>query len=207
MKKIFALLLLTCLNIGFAFADDNLSIWNLKKMGVSANAPITKSELSKAEKILLDVHKQTAEKIKQGHGPFFALIMNDEGEIIAGEANSVVIDSCSCYHAEINTIISAQKKLGTYDLTPYNLTLYVNAEPCAMCTGAIAWSGIKKVFYSVPTAKVETITGFDEGHKPSWLYAFKKRGIKVYGNIVPEAGEAVLQQYVNVGNEIYKPQR
>lgn len=76
-----------------------------------------------------------------------------------------------------------------------------------MCIGAIMWSGIKNVYYSVPSKTVEKITGFDEGFKPSWLNEFKKRGIIVYGNIEAKAGEDELKQYVKLGNIIYKPTR
>ena len=74
-----------------------------------------------------------------------------------------------------------------------------------MCAGAIMWSGIKTVYFGVPSSEVEKITGFDEGYKPNWIKEFKKRGITVYGNIEPKAGEKVLQEYVNSGKETYKP--
>ena len=69
------------------------------------------------------------------------------------------------------------------------------------------WSGIKNVYYSVPSETVEKITGFDEGFKPSWLKEFKKRGIAVYGNIEAKLGEVELKQYVQTGKKIYKPER
>ena len=74
-----------------------------------------------------------------------------------------------------------------------------------MCAGAIMWSGIKTVYFGVPSSEVEKITGFDEGYKPNWIKEFKKRDITVYGNIEPKAGEKVLQEYVKSGKEIYKP--
>lgn len=69
------------------------------------------------------------------------------------------------------------------------------------------WSGIKEVYYGVPSATVEAITGFDEGFKPDWLNEFKQRGISVWGNIEPQIGEAVLQKYVDSGKKIYKPHK
>ena len=107
----------------------------------------------------------------------------------------------------MNAIKAAEQKLGTYDLAPYNLSLYVTAEPCMMCIGGIMWSGIKAVYYGVPSKCVEEITGFDEGFKPNWFEEFKKRGITVYGNIEVEAGEKVLYDYVNTGKTVYQPER
>ena len=76
-----------------------------------------------------------------------------------------------------------------------------------MCLGAIMWSGIKNVYYGVPSKIVEEITGFDEGFKPNWLEEFSKRKINVYGQIEVEAGICQLQKYVNSNKEIYMPNR
>ena len=107
----------------------------------------------------------------------------------------------------MNAIKSAQEKLNTYDLSKYNLKIYITAEPCIMCLGAIMWSGIKEVYFGVNSKSVEKITGFDEGFKPNWLKEFKKRKITVYGNIKLKKGEEVLKTYVNSGKTIYKPER
>ena len=121
--------------------------------------------------------------------------------------NSVVRDACSHHHAEMNVIQAVENKLKTYDLSAHNLKLYVTAEPCTMCLGAILWSGIKEVYYGVPSDQVEKITGFDEGFKPDWFKEFKKRGITVYGNIAVTEGEKVLKTYVKQGYPIYKPSK
>ena len=144
---------------------------------------------------------------KNDSGPFVAAIYDNEGNLVVKVANSVVNEQCSNNHAEMNAIKAAEKKLGTYDLAPYNLKLYVTAEPCIMCVGGIMWSGIKEVYYGVPSKTVEEITGFDEGFKPHWFKEFKKRGIVVYGNIEPELGEQELHRYMNDGKEVYKPSR
>ena len=107
----------------------------------------------------------------------------------------------------MNAIKSAEEKLKTYDLSQYNLSLYVTSEPCIMCLGGIMWSGIRSVYYGVPSDRVQTITGFDEGFKPNWLAEFKKRGITVYGGNERDLGEQVLEDYVNTGCIVYKPNR
>ena len=140
-----------------------------------------------------------------GCGPFLASIYDENNNLIAKCANSVINENCSNNHAEMNTIKEAQKKLNTYDLSSYNLKIYVTAEPCIMCLGAIMWSGIKEVYYGVSSKRVEEITGFDEGFKPDWFNEFKKRNITVYGQIETEIGEKVLQDYVENRNIVYQP--
>lgn len=206
MKKIFIIFAILLLNLSsFAFADENYSIKELAKMGIVANSPISKTELETAKKIMLNVQAKTADGIKNGKGPFYAEIYDKNGNFVVASSNSVVEDKCCLFHAEVNTIKKAHDKFKEYSLAPEDLTIYVNAEPCIMCAGAIMWSGIKTVYFGVPSSKVEKITGFDEGYKPNWIKEFKKRGITVYGNIEPKAGEKVLQEYVNSGKEIYKP--
>ena len=205
MKRIiiFAILLLNLSS--FAFADENYSIKELAKMGIVANSPISKTELETAKKIMLNVQAKTADGIKNGKGPFYAEIYDKNGNFVVASSNSVVEDKCCLFHAEVNTIKKAHDKFKEYSLAPEDLTIYVNAEPCIMCAGAIMWSGIKTVYFGVPSSEVEKITGFDEGYKPNWIKEFKKRGITVYGNIEPLAGKKVLKDYVNSGKEIYKP--
>ena len=118
-----------------------------------------------------------------------------------------IVDSLESLAIRMGEIREAQKNLGTYDLSKYNLSLYVTSEPCMMCIGGLMWSGIKAVYYGVPSKRVEEITGFDEGFKPNWFEEFKNRGITVYGNIGVEEGEKVLHDYVNTGKTVYQPER
>ena len=174
---------------------------------IIANKEIDQQKLSRAKEIILNLQKELPGYIAKGSGPFLAAIYDGNGNLIAKEANSVVSEACSHCHAEMNTIKTAEKALKTYDLSPYNLSIYVTAEPCMMCLGGIMWAGIKEVYYGVPSSSVEAITGFDEGFKPDWLEEFKKRHILVYGNIEVDAGEKVLRDYVTQGHTVYQPER
>ena len=157
----------------------------------------------------IEIIKKLQEELKScignNCGPFLAAIYDTDYNLIAKSQNTVVQANCSNNHAEVNTIKLAQEKLKTYNLASYNLSIYVTSEPCVMCMGAIMWSGIKRVFYSVSSSNVEKITGFDEGFKPDWINEFKKRGIEVYQNIEEELGIEVLKEYVKNGGTIYKP--
>ena len=178
-----------------------------KNSCVIANEKIDNAKLIKAEKIILGLQQELKKYINKGSGPFLAAIYDQKGNLIAKASNNVVNKSCSNNHAETNAIKLAEKKLNTYDLSPYNLSIYVTSEPCMMCLGSIMWSGIKAVYYGVPSNRVSKITGFDEGFKPNWLNEFKKRGITVYGQIETDAGEQVLKDYVKQGHTVYKPKR
>lgn len=205
MKK--TIIILGLLFLALSVQAQELSIKDLKKMNIVANSPIQSEDLAKAQQIMRGVHQKTAEGVKNGKGPFYAELYDANGNLVVASSNSVVEDKCCIYHAEVNTLRKAHALYKEYNLAPENLTLYVNAEPCIMCAGAIMWSGVKTVYFGVPSSEVEKITGFDEGYKPNWINEFKKRGITVYGNIEQTNGEKVLEDYVNSGNEIYKPTR
>ncbi len=172
---------------------------------VYGKTKLSDADYQKAKKIILDLQSENSKLIEEGYGPFLAAIYDKDGNLIAKMPNTVAKDNCCLCHAEVNTIRAAHAKLKTYDLAPMDLSIYVTAEPCIMCCGAIMWSGIKRVFYSVNSADVEAITGFDEGFKPDWIKEFSNRNIEVYGEIEAEAGREVLRKYVTTGKEIYKP--
>lgn len=178
-----------------------------KKTSVIANEKIDNKKLVRARKIISGLQQELPKYINKGHGPFLAAIYDSKDNLIAKTANSVVNKSCSHNHAEMNAIKLAEQRLGTYNLAPYNLSIYVTAEPCMMCLGGIMWSGIKSVYYGVPSERVTKITGFDEGFKQNWHNEFKKRGITVYGQIEQQAGETVLKDYVANKHTIYKPSK
>ncbi len=174
---------------------------------VIANEEIDPQKLQRAASIMLELQAEARQCVAEGCGPFLAAIYDDDGRLIGKAANSVLREQCSNNHAEMNAIKAAQQALGCYDLSPFHLSLYVTSEPCMMCIGAIMWSGLRAVYYGVPSRRVEELTGFDEGFKPQWLEEFRRRGIAVYGNIEPAAGEAVLADYVASGRKVYQPER
>ncbi len=84
--------------------------------------------------------------VNKDGGPFGAIIVDKDNNIIAQGHNEVLSSHDPTAHAEIVTIRKACKKLNTSNLTGY--IMYSNCEPCPMCLSAIIWSNIKVVYYS-----------------------------------------------------------
>lgn len=183
------------------------SVSSVASSVIISNETPDNTKIAEASRIIAALQYELEELAEQGSGPFAAAIYDAEGNLVVKMPNTVTLGNCSHNHAEMNVIKAAEEKLGTYDLSPFHLKLYSTSEPCLMCMGGIMWSGIKEVYYGVPTESVEEITGFDEGYKPGWWEEFKKRGIIVYGNIERELGEQALRNYVAKGKTIYKPAR
>lgn len=138
-------------------------------------------------------------------GPFGAAVFDlSDGRLIAPGINRVVPSHCSLLHAELVALLLAQQALGTHDLASAGrYQLVTSVEPCAMCLGAIPWSGVVAVVCGAPGAAAEAI-GFDEGDKPAdWPGALARRGMAVRRGVLAEEAGAVLRQYQAQGGAIY----
>jgi tRNA(Arg) A34 adenosine deaminase TadA len=144
--------------------------------------------------------------VQQTGGPFGAGVFDASGNLIAAGVNLVLSSNCSIFHAEIVAIALAQKKLGRYDLSNGGNDIYelvASTEPCAMCFGAIPWSGIRRLVCGARDEDARSI-GFDEGPKlPNWQEALEKRGMRVSRDVLRHEAADVLNLYVKSGGTIY----
>ena len=77
-------------------------------------------------------------------GPFGCVIVKD-GEIV-GEGNARVFETKDpTAHGEIVAIRAAAQRLGTHDLC--SCELYNISVPCPMCSAAVYWARISKLYY------------------------------------------------------------
>ena len=85
--------------------------------------------------------------MESGHGgPFGAVIVRD-GAVVGEGWNEVLRSKDPTAHAEVVAIRNACRALGTYDLS--GSEIYASCEPCPMCLGAIYWSRIDRVYFSI----------------------------------------------------------
>lgn len=147
------------------------------------------------------------ENVRHDGGPFAAALFEEQtGRLVAPGVNLVVPLNCSLAHAEMVAIAIAQQKAGTFDLGMAGmpaLQLVTSTEPCAMCLGAIPWSGVRSIACSARGEDAERI-GFDEGDKPvSWADGLLQREIRVIRDVLRDKGMAVLAGYAELGGIIY----
>jgi len=88
---------------------------------------------------------------RRGEVPVGAVIVNDQGQIIARTGNAPISICDPTAHAEVLAIRDAAYKTGNYRLGA--MTLYVTLEPCTMCAGAISNARFARVVYGASDAK------------------------------------------------------
>src|SRR5882757_9962102 len=141
-------------------------------------------------------------------GPFAAAVFDDEStRLVAIGVNRVVPMQCSSAHAEVMALSLAQQATGTHDLGgPGNIThqLVVNWCPCAMCCGAVLWSGVRSLVIAGSGPELERLTGFDEGPiHPSWAAELTRRGVAVTDGVLRDETSAMFRQFAASGRAVY----
>ena len=141
-------------------------------------------------------------------GPFAAAVFDDQaGRLIAIGVNRVVPMRCSSAHAEVLALSLAQQAAGTHDLGGAGQPrhqLVVNWCPCAMCCGAVVWSGVRALVVAGSGPELERITGFDEGPiHPDWAAELARRGVEVSDGVLREETCAMFRAFAASGRPVY----
>lgn len=136
---------------------------------------------------------------KQEGGPFGAVIVDKEGNIISNGNNKVLKNNDPTAHAEIEAIRNACKKLNTYDLSEY--ILYTSCEPCPMCLSAAIWANMKTIYYGCTKEDANNI-GFRDDIIYDYLKGKNKSLVKLE-NIDREECLKTFEKYNKENGVIY----
>ena len=94
----------------------------------------------------------------RGKHPFGAQVVAADGEVLAEAINAYGWpDGDATGHAELAAVREASRRFPPERLA--QATLYSSAEPCAMCAGAVYWSGISRVVYALSEERLLELTG------------------------------------------------
>jgi len=86
---------------------------------------------------------------KKAFYPYGAIIVKD-GQIIGKSDVEVPVSKTGFSHAELRAIEDAMQHLGGHLCAEggKGCTIYSSCEPCAMCMGAILYTGIERLVYA-----------------------------------------------------------
>lgn len=131
--------------------------------------------------------KLAQESYNEGEVPVGAIVVKGD-EIVGTGRNRREYGKNALYHAELEAINSACKRLGGWRL--WQCDLYVTLEPCPMCAGAIINSRIKTVYFGAYDSKAGSfgsIVNFNNipyNHKP-----------EIIGGIMENECSEMLKQF------------
>ncbi|MBD0371554.1 MAG: nucleoside deaminase [Pyrinomonadaceae bacterium] len=135
------------------------------------------------ERFLRHAIELSASARARGNHPFGALL-SIESEIVLTAENTVNTERNPTAHAETNLIQEAVRKLKPEELA--RATLYTSCEPCAMCTGAIYWSGVRRVVYALSSTDLARLAGGDFLIPCRELFARALQPVEVAGPLLTE---------------------
>ncbi|MDE2238320.1 MAG: nucleoside deaminase [Rhodospirillales bacterium] len=147
------------------------------------------------DEILLRKSFEVAKRAQAGGcHPFGAILAGPDGEVLMEQGNGFLPDHDMTGHAERILADRASIKFGSKFLA--DCTLYSSAEPCAMCAGAIYWSGIGRVVYGMSEHELKSITGNHEENPTLDLpcrnvFAAGQRKVEVLGPLLVEESRAL----------------
>ena len=93
-------------------------------------------------------------------GPFGAVIVDKDNNVISVASNLVLELHDPSAHAEIMAIRKAGEILKTHDLS--GCKIYATGYPCPMCLSAIMWANIKEVYYGTNLEEAKEIKNPNE---------------------------------------------
>jgi tRNA(Arg) A34 adenosine deaminase TadA len=152
----------------------------------------------------------SAENVARGTGgPFGAAVVEAAtGRLVAVGMNRVVPLHSAVLHGEIVALMMAQRHVASFSLAAPGLAtheLVTSCDPCAMCLGAILWSGVKRVVCAAAREDATRLR-FDEGPVFPASYAYlRDRGITFAHGVCREEAVAVLEEYRRRSGVIYNP--
>lgn len=123
-----------------------------------------------------------------GEVPIGAVVVQND-TVIARAHNLKESTGRPTAHAEILAIESAAQILGNWRLV--DCTLYVTAEPCPMCVGAMMQAQIPKLVYGIHEVRYGAIesSAFLKNHP------MLPKGMEIYGGICEEACGDLLTNF------------
>jgi len=120
--------------------------------------------------------KEAMAAAQNGDAPVAAIIVQRDQLLSVGR-NTKTSEKSGFSHAELNALLAAKSQLGR---KPEECIPYTILEPCAMCLGAITFSGIRKLVYGSPDPEGGAVAMFKQHN--------------TYRHWIPEVIGSVLQE-------------
>lgn len=155
--------------------------------------------MNKNDEVFMRIAIDAAMKAREaGNEPFGAILVKDDEVVMVG-SNNIHSMSDPTYHAEIGLIRDYCQQQTIFDLQAY--TLYTSCEPCVMCSGAMVWSHLGKLVYSVSHEQLAEIAGSNIMISCQEVFAKSPHQPELVEKVLNQEGLAVFADYQFGGTE------
>ena len=96
-----------------------------------------------------------AHAVTIGDAPYGSLLADADGKILIEEHNTVQRDNDISAHPELKLARWAAQELSPE--VAAKTTMYTSCQPCGMCSGAIARSGLGRVVYALSSEQLGSL--------------------------------------------------
>ena len=127
---------------------------------------------------------------RRGDMPYGAVLIDTNGTFMLAAQNTQVSERDLTGHAELNLLRQASRQFGPAALA--GGTVFASGEPCAMCAGALYWSGVSRVVFALGAAAMQRLdpsdsaTGLPDCRR---MLAASDRSIDVVGPCLEDEAE------------------
>lgn len=97
------------------------------------------------------------EAMEAGDGPYGATLVKGDGQVLHTARNTRRSSADCTAHAEMVLVREAETRFGIEALQ--GSTVYASGEPCAMCSGALFWAGVRRIVFAVPNRTLGELLG------------------------------------------------
>lgn len=130
-----------------------------------------------------------------GDQPYGALLADADGRVLLEACNTQVTGRDLSAHAEMNLVRAASSRFDRDTLA--TCTVYASGEPCAMCAGALYWSGVGRVVYGLTIETMTELGGADADElllHCGDVFAYGMRPVEVVGPALEDEARRVFEE-------------
>lgn len=107
-----------------------------------SSTPLSPSDRAHLEHAI----RLATENVAAGGGPFGAVLVDADGDVVSVGQNRVTRDNDPTAHAEVVALRAASRQRADFNLS--GLTLYSSCEPCPMCLASSLWARVDRVVFA-----------------------------------------------------------
>lgn len=134
---------------------------------------------------------------KKATYPYGAIIVKDN-QIIGRSDSNTVVSKSAFSHAELIAIEDAMTHLGGNLCAEggKDVTIYSSCEPCAMCMGAILYTGIERLVYGATLEDSKEAVNEILAKAKNIANACSNRNIEIVGELEREKANNVIKDWI-----------